>query len=162
MLIYIFNASNPWFLHIRIKPGWNIWHLTHGTTLGSAEARTSACFGTHYIVPPQLWMGIPYIWTGPLALRWWHPLNLCDMAIYNPYHPLPPSDTVNFCPFFFHPSWPTCGPHHLLISTSSAVIHPSHNPGLIHGPYHCREKRWNEVERETMEAKRRKGATQRQ
>jgi len=40
--------------------------------------------------------------------------------------------------------------HHQLISISSAIIHTSHDLGLIFNPYNCGEKMWNEVERETM------------
>src|SRR5882724_716258 len=46
----------------------------------------------------------------------------------------------------------THGPHHWLISTSLAVIHDVfHNLGLIHSPYNCGEKMWNEGESKTNE-----------
>jgi len=46
----------------------------------------------------------------------------------------------------FHLSWDTHRPHPWLISTSSAIIHTSHDLGPICGPWHCGRKVENVVE----------------
>jgi len=83
-------------------------------------------------------------------------LNICSTVLYDIWHPCSyPSPLLlsnHLLPLDLLPSkLTTHRQHHQLISTSSAVIHTSHDLGPIYSPYHCREKMWNEVESETNE-----------